>query len=137
MATKDQIFVSKYLKAEDVKKPTVLEIEVAIIQDLKNPDGVTSRKPVLFFRGTKKQFVVNATNFDAIVDITGESDTDQWAGHKIEVFPTTTMMAGKKVACIRIRAPQAPSQKTPAATEPGPEGPSSSLSDEMSDEIPF
>jgi len=143
MATKDQIFTSKYLKAEELKKPTVVEILECIIEPLKNNEGVTKDKPVLFFVGKKKQFVVNNTNFDSIVDITREGDTEAWAGHKIELYPTTTMMGNRKVPAIRIRAPGQTRPPMPQAAaaqpeaQPEVESASSSLRDQMDDEIPF
>ena len=80
-----------------------------------------------------------AINWDAVADVTGEDDSENWAGHKIELYPTTTEMKGKMVDCIRIRLPeqpelpktrQKPLKKSGAAEKPP-------LSEEMSDEIPF
>jgi hypothetical protein len=107
MATKSEIFQTKYLSAPDLKKPTVVEIEAVNVEQLKSREGITSTKPVLYFRGGKKAFVVNATNFDAIVDITGEVDSDNWPGHRIELHATMTSMGGRQVPCIRVRAPKA------------------------------
>lgn len=30
-----------------------------------------------------------------------------WSGYKVDLYPTDTHMAGRKVKCIRIRAPHA------------------------------
>jgi hypothetical protein len=115
MVTRNDAFPSKYLKAEDLKGPTTVEIEAVIPELLKNSEGVTKEKQVAYFKGHKKCLVLNATNFDSITDITSEADTDNWIGHKIVVFPTTTTMGGKRVACIRV---QAPGQKAmPAAAK--------------------
>ena len=57
------------------------------------------------FKGAKKTLPLNLTNWDAVADITGEDDSDKWPGHAIELYPTTTAMKGKPVACIRIRPP--------------------------------
>jgi len=129
---KDEAFPSKYLRAEDLRGPTIVEIENVIPELLKNNEGVTKEKIVLYFKGHKKCLVVNATNFDSIVDITGQADSDDWAGHRIEVFPTTTTMAGKRVACIRI---QAPGQK---ASAPAPQPKAADETDaDFGDAIPF
>src|SRR5262249_52369516 len=65
--------------------------------------GKTTSEPVLSFVGKEKKLVLNATNWDAIVEITGCEDSRDWPGHKVELFPTTTLMAGRRVDCIRIR----------------------------------
>jgi hypothetical protein len=51
MATKSEIFQTKYLSAPDLKKPIVVEIEAVNVEQLKSREGVTSTKPVLYFRG--------------------------------------------------------------------------------------
>jgi hypothetical protein len=105
MATKNDIFPSKYLKAADLKGvPIVLTVTEAPRETLKY-QGREEDKIVLHFEGTKKQLPLNLTNFDAMIDATGEADTDDWAGCRIEVYPTTTEMKGKIVDCIRIRKP--------------------------------
>jgi hypothetical protein len=65
------------------------------------------------------------------MDITGEADSDNWRGHQVEVYPTTTEMRGKVVPCIRIRSPkQGETSPTKRPAKPPP-------SAEMDDEIPF
>ena len=98
---------------------------------MKNPDGGEQAKTVLSFRNTKKTLPLNITNWDAIADVTGEADTDQWPGYRIELFPTTTEMKGKTVDCIRIRAPAQRELPKPA---PAPKSPPA---DDMDDDSPF
>ena len=126
---KTDVFPTKYLSAGDLAgKPHVLEIARAPLETLK-PNGSEQAKIVLYFRDAKKSLPLNKTNFDAVADCAGTDETDNWPGVRIEVFPTTTEMQGKTVACIRIRKPRelplAPS-KAPAAPPPS-----------IDDEIPF
>jgi hypothetical protein len=116
MVEKHEVFEKKYWSAPDLKKPVAVEIETVNVEVLKARDGTTSRKPVIYFRGTKKALVVNATNFDLICDITGESDTDHWPGHRIELHASTTPMAGQMVPCVRVRAPSKAKTKAKAPT---------------------
>ena len=61
------------------------------------------------------------TNFDAVSEIVGDDETDNWPGHQVELYPDKTTMGGKPVDCIRIRAPaQARLQKP--TRPPRPEG---------------
>jgi hypothetical protein len=127
---RDDLFPSKYAKCADLKgKPRVVEIERAPTETLKNPKGEEQRKAVLYFKGMKKTLPLNLTNFDAVAEIVGSDETEDWPGTKVELFPSTTMMGGKITDCIRIRRPrQEGSPITPPPAEP---------LDELDQEIPF
>jgi hypothetical protein len=129
---RDDLFPSKYLKCADLKgKPRVVEIEHAPIETLKNPKGEEQRKVVLYFKGAKKALPLNLTNFDAVAEITGSDETNDWPGTRIELYPATTMMGGKVTDCIRIRRPQGELPISP----PPPIKPA--VDPELDQEIPF
>jgi hypothetical protein len=131
--TRDEVFPSKYLKASDLKgKPHVVTIESAPYEMLKGLDGKEAQKIVLYFKNAEKTLPLNATNFDAVCDVTGCPDTEDWPGQRIELYPTRTTIGGKTVDCIRIRRPSA---SRPAVAAPPPPPPSEPA--EMNDEIPF
>jgi len=124
------LFPSKYLKCADLKgKPRVVEIEQAPIETLKNPKGEEQRKVVLYFKGAKKALPLNLTNFDAVMDIAGSDETNNWPGARLELYPATTMMGGKITDCIRIRPPQA----LPASPPP----PRPAVGPDLNEEIPW
>ncbi|WGD56064.1 hypothetical protein QA641_20505 [Bradyrhizobium sp. CB1650] len=127
---RDEVFPSKYLKCSDLNgQAKVVTIERAPFEILRAPDGKEQGKTVLYFRGAKKAFPLNRINYDAVSEIVGDDETDNWPG-QIEIFPDKTLMAGKMVDCIRIRAPTQPSLRKPTATKsPPPEG--------LDDDIPF
>ncbi len=128
---KNDLFFSKYLKASDMDgKTATVVIERAPLETLKNSEGKEQAKIVLYFRGAKKALALNLTNWDACAEICGD-DTDDWPGHRIELYPTKTQMGGKMVDCVRIRAPaqrELPTQKV--VTE-------KPLTDQIDDVIPF
>ena len=100
---RDDVFPSKYLKATDLNgKSVTAVIERATFEKLKAPDGKEQEKIVLGFRNHKKTLPLNRTNFDAVTDIVGDDETESWPGHRIELFPDKTNMAGKTVDCVRI-----------------------------------
>ena len=116
---KSDLFPSKYLKCEDLKgHPRVLKIQHAPIETLKNPKGEEQRKAVLYFQGVKKSLPLNLTNYDAVASIAGDDETDHWVGVKVELYPSETMLGGKKVDCIRIRRPDGQLPITPATSGP-------------------
>jgi hypothetical protein len=134
--TRDEVFPSKYLKAADLKgKPQTVTIESAPYETLKGLDGKENKKIVLYFKNAQKTLPLNATNFDGVCDATGCSNTEDWPGQRIELYPTRTTMGGKAVDCIRIRRPSSrPSRPAVAASPPPtPLEPTS----EMNDEIPW
>jgi hypothetical protein len=139
MAKRNEIFPSKYLKVEDLSgEPRVARIEVAPTELLGRGDDA-QEKTVLYFRGGLKPLPLNATNWDSVAAVTGADDTDDWPGHWVELYPTTTQLHGKTVPCIRIRAapppqkkeapPQKPKAKAVAAAGAG--------NSDMDDDIPF
>ncbi|WP_027525572.1 hypothetical protein [Bradyrhizobium sp. Ec3.3] len=107
MAKRNEIFPSKYLKVSDLNgKPHVPEIERAPTETL-GSGGNAETKTVLYFRCGMKPLPLNMTNWDSVAAIAGD-DTDNWPGHRIELYPSTTTLRGSTVDCIRIRAPKAP-----------------------------
>lgn len=124
MATRNELFPSKYLKAADLKgNPVVVTID-KVVQETLEANGKKEMKPVLHFRGTAKTMVMNVTNFTSIADQHGD-ETDDWPGCKIELYPDVTDMKGKQVDCIRVGKPKAEKE----ASKPP--------RDNMDDLIPF
>lgn len=132
MVKKHEIFRSKYLKAADLDgRPRTVTIEAARTETLKNDRGEET-KTVLYFKGVRQALPLNLTNWDSVADVTGQDDSDDWPGHKVELYPTTTEMRGKTVDCIRIRAPaqrELPAKKPAAQKQPPVADPN--------DEIPY
>jgi hypothetical protein len=113
MATRAQMFPSRYLKAEDLEgMPVGLTIEKAVTEMLKDYNtGKMQAKTVVYFEETDKILVLSSkTNWTSIEEIAGP-DSDDWAGAKIELYPTETEVKGKMTPCIRIR----PVTRKPAA----------------------
>jgi hypothetical protein len=130
---KSDLWPKRFIKAEDLQGRSVnVTIERAVPEVLNNGKAEET-KLIIHFQKTKKALVCNMTNFDAIVDATGIDDSDKWAGHKIQLYPTTTAMSGKLTPCIRVRRPDQSSsnvtQPPPAESVPEP--------DEHDSEIPF
>ena len=99
---RDDVFPSRFFKAADLGgKPVTLTIASAKYEPLKNHKGDDEQKLVVSFLKTKKLLVVNVTNFDAIVLATGEADSDDWPGHKIELYPSEVQVGNEMKPCIR------------------------------------
>lgn len=94
----NDVFPGKYLRADDLhgKEPivTIKSVEVETIGD--------DAKPVLYFEGKDKGLVMNKTNWNAAVDLTGQEDSDDWAGHKVKLVVRKVDFQGKRVPAIRL-----------------------------------
>jgi hypothetical protein len=136
MTSRNEAFPSKYLKAADLKgRAVTLEIAAAPEETLTGFDGQSQTKTVVYFAGTKKKLPLNRTNWNAIADVTGEDDSDNWPGHKIELYPATTEMNGKTLPCIRVRTPAV--RAVPPLAKSDAAAARTDAADDMSDTIPF
>ena len=111
-------FPSKYLKAEDLTRPTLVEIESVGEQDV-GSGAQQESKLVVHFVNMTKGLVLNLINASTIAEIAVDDDYDRWPNHVVELYPTRTEFQGKRVPCIRVREPSEPSQR-PATVETSP-----------------
>lgn len=86
---------------------------IAGVESAEFDDGTQQR--VLCFEETEQKFGMNVTNWETVADITGEDDDDNWAGHRITLYPTKTKFQGRTVPCVRVREPDEPA---PAPAKP-------------------
>lgn len=117
-------FPGAYLKAADLQgRRAQVVIERVDMEDIGG-----DQKPVLHFKGKDRGLVLNKTNANAIWGMTGDEDTDNWAGVSITLYPSKTDFQGKRVDCIRIDPPdKAPAARPKPEPQPVDDG----------DEVPF
>lgn len=108
-----------FVKGDDVKSNPII-VTIAGAREHKFDDGNT--QVVLDFSDDNRSFGLNATNFDACVDVTGQDDTDDWKGHRIEIyFDPNVMYMGRKTGGCRVRKPtRAAASTTPPPPDDGP-----------------
>lgn len=95
----NQAFPSKWLSEPDLfGQNVVLTMARVSMEDI----GRGEVKPILWFSDHEKGMVMNITNANMIGSIYG-SETNNWTGQIIELYPTTTDFQGKIVPCIRVR----------------------------------
>ena len=127
MADIRDAFPSKYLKSNDLKgRPVVVTMRAVAYEPVGNDKEM---KPVLYFQGKDKGLVLNKTNTNTIMALTGSPVTEEWDGVAITLYPTETSYAGETVDCIRIK------KVLPAAVarrpEPAPEPPAKRMAREQ------
>lgn len=105
------LFSGSYLKAADlagqVRRVTIDGCTPAQV-------GQSEVKPVLKFRGVPKGLVLNKTNGMHIAASYG-TETLNWAGRELELYPENVLFQGQVVPAIRVRVPYGSVQATPSA----------------------
>lgn len=118
------IFPSKYLRAADLNgHEPIVTIDRVVMETLGD-----DRKAVVYFKGKDKGVVLNKTNWNAIEDISGEDDADNWGGTKIKLVTVKVEFQGKRVPAIRIEEP---------SDKPAPRRAPEPVDAPSDDEIPF
>jgi hypothetical protein len=113
MATRDELFPSKWFKADDISESG---LPVRIKNVTRERIGTEQEeKPIVHFANQSKALVLNVSNYDAIADALGEGNTEKWPGRAIELFATETRFGNKNVACVRVRPYRKPSAPAPKA----------------------
>ena len=99
----------QFLKKENVNPPQVWTITDVKEQTVTTPGKEPKEKLVLFFDGTKKGLVLNMSQGDALLDMTGQEDPEEWIGQRVELFVDDNVAyAGKRVGGVRLRKPGEP-----------------------------
>jgi hypothetical protein len=125
-----EAFPGQYIKAADLQgKRVVVVIDKVTMEDIGG-----EQKPVMHFKGKDRGMVLNRTNGNAIADILGTDETDEWTGKAILLYPTRVDFQGKRVDAIRVDAPLPSQQQRPAPRAVEPEV---VISDSDADMVPF
>jgi hypothetical protein len=108
----DSIYGSKYFSVSDLRgeqpRRRIGKVEIG---DLKEKDGSTKRKYVVYFEGEDKPLVLNKTNADKLAKMFGK-DRSKWIGHVVELYAEmTTFGEGVRLRPLRPAA-------TPAKPDP-------------------
>jgi hypothetical protein len=107
---------------------TIARVEGVTVQ---SAGGSAERKIGLHFHETQKGMVSNTTNSATIASLYG-TDTGQWVGKRITIFPTVTQFGREMKDCIRVRPgiPQWPPSPGGlfADAAPPPQGPTQTFS---------
>jgi len=105
---------SDYYKTEDVENGPIL-LTVKELMEEETPWTKGEYHDVMLFRerGSKK-LVMKPALYQNVEDVTGNKDTDTWAGAVVVLFKDSSVqMMGKRVGGVRIRAPKNRPQQAP------------------------
>jgi hypothetical protein len=100
------VFPSTFLKKEDVGKGLTLTIETVSMEDVNTDDGKEKKAVLHFVDGRAKPMILNRGNWSILEEAYGV-DSDDWAGHPVEVYvDPSVMFGGKRVGGVRVRTPE-------------------------------
>lgn len=106
MKTND-VFPSKYLKAEDDAFDNGAEVTVTIkevtAETLSSRDKGDETKPVMYFRELPKGLILNKTNWGVCVKLFGSDESDDWNGERVTLTTVDVDAFGDVVRAIRIK----------------------------------
>ena len=106
MGNMDAFFPSTWLKSDDLDGPTIATIKQVYEERFPGKRGEPDQvKPVLRFRELEKAMVLNRTNFQTLVEITGKGDSDHWVGAVVQLRVERVQAFGDLVDAIRIHLP--------------------------------
>jgi hypothetical protein len=90
MTSFDDMYGSKYLSVPDLKGGT-LRVKIGKVEpaDLREKDGTTKKKLVLFFNGRDKGLVLNKTNALVLADAFGKN-LDDWVDQRLDIYSEMT-----------------------------------------------
>jgi len=71
-------------------------------EEVKNTEGKTSLKTVLYFKEEVPKMIMNITNGNTISNLYG-SHPDKWIGKQIQLFATPVKAFGKTQDALRVR----------------------------------
>jgi hypothetical protein len=127
---KSQVFKSDFLRADDVANGDLtLTITSVEFETFKYNGGKAQEKAVLHFKETDKKLPLNSTNWDRVVSVTSEDDTDGWPGKCITLYQDNYWDEDEQQSkpCIRVSTIK-PTGAAAAKKKP--------LRDDLDDEIP-
>jgi len=103
MATLNDIFPSRYLKAADLQgREPVVTIERVELE----PMGRTREiKAVCYFVGKAKGLKLNKTMALAIAQLAHTDDTDGWRGTLVCLYATSADFGKQSYPVVRVKAP--------------------------------
>jgi hypothetical protein len=125
----DDLYGSRYFSASDLHGETprhrIGKVEIA---ELKDQNGTTKKKMLVYLNGVEKPLVLNKTNATKLAAAFGK-DSRNWIGVYIELYSEMTSL-GKEG--VRLR----PLKKPTVSSDPISSGPVQPSTD-MDDAIPF
>lgn len=98
----DQLFPGRFLKSGEFDgKEVTLTIGNVELEEMEDRKGMRV-KPIVTFRETKRQMVLNRTNAECLKGLFGRKVAD-WVGKRVTFYPITVEAFGAPTLAIRVK----------------------------------
>lgn len=98
-------FFGAYLKTEDIKEEMSVTVKEVKVETMGREDKAES-KPVVYFDELDKGLALNKVNSEALAELAGSREIEEWAGSKCILYvDRNVMFGGKRVGGIRVKFP--------------------------------
>lgn len=106
MPTINEMFPGRFLRGADLRDPVTVTIRRVIQERMYSPSARAEvEKWVVYFEGAKRGLVLNVTNAEAIAEVCGSRESEDWIGKAIVLYPEMVSVGGRKVPAVRVQAP--------------------------------
>jgi len=103
---------SRFLTKSDVEDEPQVTYDEAADQNVALPGEQEKIKPCIKFKELDKQLAANITQLDAIAELAGTDEMDEWPGTRLTLYWDPTVAYGPNITGgIRVRAPKKPLPK--------------------------
>lgn len=102
----------------DPGKDMILTIKSVKKEMITGTGGKQEECTVCHWAENQKPMILNVTNCKTISKMLKTPYIENWAGHRVQIYATTTRMGGETVECLRIR-PEEPEDVRIACEECG------------------
>jgi len=118
---KSEACPSKYLRAKDYPEDWSITVEIEIARYEKfegrgKEDGTS--KTVVYFQRQQSGLVLGPTLWEQMIKATGEEDSDDWPGHRVQLYRTEAQFGSDVVPAIRVRKAPAETAKAKVKAKP-------------------
>jgi len=126
----DRVFGSKYVSKDDIGNERIhTNITDIKLEQVREKDGTTKSKYVVYFADLEKGLVLNSTNGKALQAVLGK-DASRWIGAEVIVFVDFSVIFNNNRGGVRL---QVLPPKKPPAKRPGPAPTDPDLNDDDDD----
>jgi hypothetical protein len=91
-----------YLSADHIDgKPATVTMDVVKMVDLQDEKGQHKNRPVVYFKGTPRGWILNRTNAEALAAMFG-LETTAWQGRRVTLVSAEVQFGPNKVKAVRV-----------------------------------
>lgn len=100
MVKVSDIYGGDFLTAQDLSKQGRIQVTIKEAEEITFKDE--NKKILLTFKEFDKKLVLNKTNANKLIGLTGSDDSDDWKGQEIDLYLVQVQFQKNEVPSIRV-----------------------------------